>query len=59
MLVPGPPDAPDIWTRFVGKDEFVIEWGEPRLWGVKVEGYQVNLLSSIIMIQVECYEYNG
>lgn len=48
-LVPGPPDAPEIWTRRPrhghseadGEDEAVIEWTEPRLSGVKVAGYQV------------------
>ena len=41
VLVPGPPKAPQIWTRAVERDEFVIEWGEPRLWGTKLDGYQV------------------
>ena len=40
-LVPGRPDAPEIWTRSVGNTEFVIEWAEPRLFGVKVRGYQM------------------
>lgn len=52
-LVPGPPDAPQIWTRrsrhhvegggtaALSDDEAVIEWSEPRLSGVKVAGYQV------------------
>ena len=52
-MVPGPPDAPEIWTRRSrhcrgdgsgveeGDDEAVIEWSEPRLSGVKVAGYQV------------------
>lgn len=52
VMVPGPPDAPQIWTRRSrhhhvdggvegGDDEAVIEWSEPRLNGVKVAGYQV------------------
>ncbi|XP_023933288.1 uncharacterized protein LOC106180596 isoform X1 [Lingula anatina] len=42
VLIPGPPDAPTIWTKHVGKEEFSMEWGEPRLYGgVKVKGYQV------------------
>ena len=40
-IIPGPPDAPEIWTRSVSNSEFVIEWGEPRLYGVKLRGYQV------------------
>ena len=52
VMVPGPPDPPEIWTRRSrhyqsdggleeGDDEAVIEWTEPRLSGVKVAGYQV------------------
>ncbi len=44
VLVPGPPDAPNIWTRSVDRDEFVIEWGEPRLWSTKLDGYQVSVV---------------
>ena len=43
VLVPGSPDAPHIWTRSVDREEFVIEWGEPRLWGTKLDGYQVKI----------------
>jgi len=52
VMVSGPPDAPQIWTRRsrhrygdggveAGDDEAVIEWSEPRLNGGKVSGYQV------------------
>ena len=42
IMVPGPPDSPEIFLRSVDIDEFCIEWGEPRLFGgVKVKGYQV------------------
>ncbi|XP_033744669.1 uncharacterized protein LOC117330483 isoform X1 [Pecten maximus] len=42
IVVPGPPDAPEIFLKSVTPEEFVIEWGEPKLWGgVKVRGYQV------------------
>jgi len=52
VMVPGPPDPPQIWTRRSrhrqcdggveeGDDEVVIEWSEPRLNGSKVAGYQV------------------
>ncbi|GFR62047.1 fibronectin, partial [Elysia marginata] len=44
IMVPGPPDSPEIFLRSVDIDEFCIEWGEPRLFGgVKVKGYQVYL----------------
>lgn len=42
-LIPGPPDPPEIYVKHVGLEEFVIEWGEPRLYGVRVDGYQVIL----------------
>ncbi|ESO91438.1 hypothetical protein LOTGIDRAFT_153880 [Lottia gigantea] len=42
IMIPGPPDAPDIYLRSVDTEEFIIEWGEPRVFGgVKVKGYQV------------------
>ena len=41
VLIPGSPDPPEIWMRSIFKDEFIIEWGEPRLYGVRVHGYQV------------------
>ena len=42
--VPGSPDSPEIWTRGISVTDFVIEWGEPRLYGgVKIKGYQVYL----------------
>ena len=41
--VPGSPDAPEIFTKAVSEDEFVIEWGEPRLHVIKVKGYQLYL----------------
>lgn len=42
LMVPGPPDAPQIFLRSLDLDEFSIEWGEPSLYGgVKVKGYQV------------------
>ena len=42
-MIPGPPDPPQIFVKHVGLEEFIIEWGEPRLFGVKIEGYQVML----------------
>ena len=41
VIIPGPPNAPEIWLRNVGEEEFTIEWGEPRLHVVKIRGYQV------------------
>ncbi|XP_012935394.1 uncharacterized protein LOC101845075 isoform X2 [Aplysia californica] len=44
VMIPGPPDAPEIFLRSLDVDEFCIEWGEPRLFGgVKIKGYQVFL----------------
>ena len=43
VLIPGPPDPPEIWTKSVDDNEFVIEWGQPRCYGVKISGYQVHL----------------
>nr|XP_034305803.1 uncharacterized protein LOC105321045 isoform X1 [Crassostrea gigas] len=44
LVIPGPPDAPEIFLKSASPEEFVIEWGEPRLFGgVKVRGYQVYL----------------
>ncbi|KAL5013163.1 hypothetical protein ScPMuIL_007433 [Solemya velum] len=44
IMIPGPPDAPEIFIKSVSPEEFVIEWGEPRIFaGVKVRGYQVYL----------------
>lgn len=44
LVIPGPPDAPEIFLKSVSPEEFVIEWGEPRLFGgVKVRGYQVSI----------------
>ncbi|KAH3816786.1 hypothetical protein DPMN_118309 [Dreissena polymorpha] len=33
VMIPGPPDPPEIFLRSSTPDEFVIEWGEPRLYG--------------------------
>ncbi|XP_025107507.1 uncharacterized protein LOC112572161 isoform X5 [Pomacea canaliculata] len=42
IMVPGPPDPPEIFLRSQSDEELVIEWGEPRCYGgVKVKGYQV------------------
>ena len=42
VIIPGPPDAPEIFLHSQEMNEIVIEWGEPRCYGdVKVKGYQV------------------
>ncbi|XP_064633270.1 uncharacterized protein LOC135491376 [Lineus longissimus] len=42
VVIPGPPDAPEIFRKSVSSEEFVIEWGEPRMYGgTKLKGYQV------------------
>ncbi|CAL1538548.1 unnamed protein product [Lymnaea stagnalis] len=44
VMIPGPPDPPQIFLKSVDIDEFCIEWGEPKLYGgVKIKGYQVYL----------------
>ena len=40
-LIPGPSDPPEIWTKSVGRSDFIIEWAEPKMYGVKIRGYQV------------------
>lgn len=42
-LVPGRSDPPDIFCRDVRSDQFTIEWGEPKLWTIKIRGYQLYL----------------
>ena len=45
LVIPGPPDPPEIFLKSVSPEEFVIEWGEPRLYGgVRVRGYQVHFV---------------
>lgn len=49
IMIPGPPDAPEIFIKSVTPEEFVIEWGEPRIFaGVKVRGYQVTIMYFVI-----------
>ena len=43
VLVPGPPESPDVWVNNISPAEFEIEWGEPRTYGAKLKGYQVYL----------------
>ncbi|XP_046358181.2 uncharacterized protein LOC124136325 [Haliotis rufescens] len=44
IMIPGPPDAPEIFLRTVEPEEFIIEWGEPKLYGgIRIKGYQVYL----------------
>ncbi|XP_067685414.1 uncharacterized protein [Haliotis asinina] len=44
IMIPGPPDSPEIFLRTVEPEEFIIEWGEPKLYGgIRVKGYQVYL----------------
>ncbi|XP_071807408.1 uncharacterized protein [Asterias amurensis] len=41
-VIPGPPDPPNLCCTSVMQEEFILEWGEPRLYGgVTVRGYQV------------------
>ena len=48
LVIPGPPDSPEIFLKSVSPEEFVIEWGEPRLFGgVRVRGYQVGCYMTV------------
>ena len=47
VLLPGRPDAPILFTRAINSDEFVVEWAEPKLYAVKVKGYQVGISSKV------------
>ena len=57
IMIPGPPDPPEIFLKSSSPEEFVIEWGEPRLFGgVKVRGYQVHIekKQTFILILINC-----
>ncbi|XP_022109025.1 uncharacterized protein LOC110989168 isoform X4 [Acanthaster planci] len=41
-VIPGPPDPPRLCCTSVLQEEFILEWGEPRMYGgVGIRGYQV------------------
>ncbi|XP_014669533.1 PREDICTED: uncharacterized protein LOC106810623 [Priapulus caudatus] len=41
VVIPGAPGAPEIWLRRLEDDQFTVEWGEPRLYGVAIANYQL------------------
>ncbi|EDO43307.1 predicted protein [Nematostella vectensis] len=42
--IPGRPDPPWIWCRGVSEYRILVEWNEPRIYGLAaITGYQVNL----------------
>lgn len=41
VVIPGPPDAPEIWLRKIEDNQFTVEWGEPRVYGISIAKYQV------------------
>ncbi len=44
VVIPGPPNPPKLCCTSVKPDEFILEWGEPRLYGgAGVRGYQVHI----------------
>lgn len=54
-LIPGGPDNPAIWLRAIESNEFVIEWGEPRLYGVKCAGYQARICATSSHLMIISY----
>ena len=49
IMIPGPPEPPEIFLKSQSPEEFVIEWGEPRLYGgIRVRGYQVNCVVVVV-----------
>ena len=42
VSIPGPPDPPKLCCTAMKADEFILEWGEPLLYGgAVVRGYKV------------------
>ena len=42
VVVPGPPNPPKLCCTAIRPEEFILEWGEPRLYGgAGIRGYQV------------------
>ncbi|CAF1293197.1 unnamed protein product [Rotaria sordida] len=41
MPIPGEPDAPKLWLVKTSDSSFVIEWSEPKSYGIPVIGFQL------------------
>lgn len=41
MPIPGEPDAPKLWLVKTSDSSFVVEWSEPKSYGIPVIGFQL------------------
>ena len=41
MPIPGEPDAPKLWLVKTSNTSFVVEWSEPKSYGIPVIGFQL------------------
>lgn len=41
MPIPGEPDAPKLWLVRTADTSFVVEWSEPKSYGIPVIGFQL------------------
>jgi hypothetical protein len=41
MPIPGEPDAPKLWLVKTSNSSFVVEWSEPKSYGIPVIGFQL------------------
>ncbi|CAF4544485.1 unnamed protein product, partial [Rotaria sp. Silwood1] len=39
--IPGEPDAPNLWLVKTSDTNFVVEWSEPKSYGIPIIGYQL------------------
>lgn len=41
LPIPGEPDAPKLWLVKTSDTSFIVEWSEPRSYGIPIIGYQL------------------
>ncbi|CAF3616975.1 unnamed protein product [Adineta steineri] len=41
MPIPGEPDAPKLWLLKTSDSNFVVEWSEPKSYGIPIIGFQL------------------
>jgi hypothetical protein len=41
MPIPGEPDAPKLWLVKTSDSSFVVEWSEPKSYGIPVIGFEL------------------
>ncbi|CAF0725940.1 unnamed protein product [Rotaria sordida] len=39
--IPGEPDAPNLWLVKTSDTNFIVEWSEPKSYGIPIIGYQL------------------